>query len=97
MLFDSILVTQKGKHIPYCDTLWTEENTDDKYYEVNKAYDGKLQWIHERYGSFWLYKMHRVDNLDVYIMEPLHKCIRNSDPEFKKYLDDAELYLKENN
>lgn len=95
MLFDSILRTQSGKCIPYYDTVWTEEDTDDKYYEYNKSYDGKLQWMHERYGSFWLYRMHRIDNTDTYVMEPLHHCIRNTSPEFEKYIYNAELYLKD--
>ena len=51
VLFDSILRTKRGTYIPFWETSYMEEATDNE-----------LVWFHEGYGMMKLYRLLQVDD-----------------------------------
>ena len=77
ILFDSILRTKKGKHIPYYDAQFTD----------TEHYDQQIIEVHTGYGTMRNYRLHQVDHKH-FIAELVHSVDNNimSHNEFVAYL-----------
>lgn len=81
VLFDSILRTKRGTYIPFWETSYMEEATDNE-----------LVWFHEGYGMTKLYRLLQVDDKN-FIAEDLHTYCRTSNPKLETFIEKPELAL----
>ena len=86
LIFDDVLKIRSGKRIPfYKEQSW---GMDDE----SGCTDQSLHWFHEGYGSFQLYRLHQVDDVN-YICEPLHKYCSTSSDRWEEFTEHPEMAL----